>query len=154
MQLGMQRFPMISWTRSKRVGDQSHQLPRIPLLDEIGACSPARGSKLGWLISEGIQGERHVFELKLRVEMPSRTDERHNVCTLYWSRGGVRPLSIVDSADVRTCLVSSKYGRKIIEGAFTLGMHLCGSCVLYLHCWRGTEDWPRNPCEVISHEYS
>ena len=145
---------MISWTRSKRVGDQSHHLPRIPLLDEIGALSPARGSKLGWLIGEGIQGERHVLELKLTVEMPSRTDERDSVCTLYWSRGGVRPLSIVDSADVRTCLVSSKYDRKIIEGVLTLGMHLCGSRVPYLHCWRGTEDWPRNPCEVISQEYS
>ena len=79
------------------------------------------------MISEGIQGERHVLELKLTVEMPSRMDERHNLYTLYWSRGGVRPLSIVDSADVRTCLVSSKYGRKRIEGALTLGMHLCGS---------------------------
>ena len=95
-----------------------------------------------------------MFELKLTVKAPSRTDERHSVCTLYWSWGGVRPLSIVASADVRTCVVSSKYGRKIIKGVPTLGMHLCGSCVLDLHCWRGTEDWPRNPCEVISHECS
>ena len=145
---------MISWMRSKRVGDQSHHLSCIPLLDEIGALSPARGSKLGWLIGEGIQGERYVFELKLTVEMPLRTNERHNVCTLYRSRGGAGPLSIVDSADVRTCLVSSKYGRKMIEGVLTLGMRLCGSCVLYLLCWRGTEDWPCNPCEAISHEYS
>ena len=89
------------------MGDQSHQLPCIPLLDKIGALSPDRCSKLGWVIGEGILGERHVFELKLTVEMLSRTDERHNVCTLYWSRGGVRPLSIVDSADVQTCRVSS-----------------------------------------------
>ena len=95
--------------RSRRVGDQFHQLPRIPLSDEIGAWSPTCGSKLSWLIGESIQGERHVFELKSTIEMPSRMDERHNVCTLYWSQGGVRPLSIVDSADVWTCLVSSKY---------------------------------------------
>ena len=91
------------------MGDQSHQLPHIPLLDEIGTLSPARGSKLGWLIGRGIQGERHVFILVLTFEMPSRTDERHNVCTLYWSWGRVRPLSIADGADVQTCLVSSKY---------------------------------------------
>ena len=91
------------------MGDQSHHLPHIPLLDEIGALSPACGSKLGWLISKGIEGERHVLEVKLTVEMPSRMDKCDNVCTLYWSQGGVRPLSIVDSADVQTCLVSSKY---------------------------------------------
>ena len=45
-----------------------------------------------------------MFELKLTVEMPSRTNERHNVCIMYWNRGGVRSLSIVDSADVRTCV--------------------------------------------------
>ena len=145
---------MASWTRSKRVGDQSHHLPRIPLSDEIGALSPACGSKLGWLIGEGVQGERHVLELKLIVGMPSRMDERHNVCTLYWSQGGVRPLSIVDHADAQTCLVASKYDGKIREGVLTLGMHLCGTRVPYLHCWRGIEDWLRNPCEVISHEYS
>ena len=152
MQLVSHDFMNAKWEGGRSISSASHQPPRIPLPDEIGALSPARGSNLGWF--ECIQGERHVFELKLRIEMPSRTDERHNVCTLYWSRGGVRPLSIVDRADVRTCLVSSKYSRKIIEGVLTLGMHLCRSFVLYLLCWRGTEGWDRNPCEVISREYS
>ena len=33
---------------------------------------------------------------------------------------------------LRMCLVSSEYGRKIIEGVLTLKIHMCGSCVLYL----------------------
>ena len=59
---------MISWTRSGRVGDQSHQLPRIPMLDEVRSLSPARGNKLGWLIGHGILEERHTLELKLMDE--------------------------------------------------------------------------------------
>ena len=91
---------MISWTRSGRVGDQSHQLPCIPMLDKVGAFSPARGNRLSWLISENILGERHSFELKLMAEMDamlSRREGRHNVRTVHWSRGGVRPLTIVDN---------------------------------------------------------
>ena len=75
-----------------RSGDQSHQLPCIPMLDKVGAFSPARGNRLSWLISKNILGERHSLELKLMVEkdaMLSRRAERHNVRTLYWSRGRV-----------------------------------------------------------------
>ena len=92
--------PMISWTRRRGVGDQSHQLPCIPMLDKVGAFSPARGNRLSWLISENILGERHLFELKLMAEMDamlSRRAERHNMRTLYWSQGGVRRLTIVDN---------------------------------------------------------
>ena len=69
--------------------------------------------------------------------------------TLYWSQGGVRPLTIIFiNADVLR-LVSSEYGRKITKGMFTLKIHSCGSCVLYLFCWRGTEDRPCKPREDI-----
>ena len=129
---------MISRMRSGRVGDQSHQLPRIPLLEQVGTLSSVHGNKLGWLVGKGILGERHGFELKLIVEMdaiPSRRAERHNVRTLYWGRGGVRPLTIADNINImRTCLVSLEYGRKKIEGVgqklLTLKVHLCGNRVL------------------------
>ena len=83
-----------------RVGDPSHQLPHIRLPEEVGTDSPDRGNKFGWLIGEGILGERHTFELKLIVEIDETTTRRvecHNVRTLYWSRGGVRPLTIEDN---------------------------------------------------------
>ena len=64
-------FPMISWTRSRRMADQSHHLPRIPLSDEIGALSPARGSKLNWLIGEGIQGARRKARVRIEIDSQS-----------------------------------------------------------------------------------
>ena len=107
------------------------------MLDKVGAFSPARGNRLSWLISENILGERHSFELELMVEMDamlSRRAEHHNMRTLYWSQGGVRPLTIIFINGDLLRLVSSEYGRRITKGVFTLKIHSCGGCVLYLFC--------------------
>ena len=82
----------------------SRQLPRISLLHESenGLILVVTSSAV---IGEGILGERSAFELKLMVGMNAmllriRRAQRHNVSKLYWNWGGVRPLTIVDNADV------------------------------------------------------
>ena len=102
MRLGMRHVSHDFMDAKWEGWDQSHQLPYIPMLDQVGAFSPARDNRVSWLISENILGERVSSELKLMVEMDamlSRRAERHNVRTLYWSRGGVRPLTIVDNTN-------------------------------------------------------
>ena len=62
-----------------RVEGQPHQLPHIPSLDEVGTLPLVFGNKLGWLIGEGVLGERHAFEPKLMVEMDAMPSEGRNV---------------------------------------------------------------------------
>ena len=72
-------YPMISWTRSGRVGDQYHQLSRISLLDDVGELSPASSLTIVDNINADGSG---VFRIRLNDKRGSAHSYDALVCKL------------------------------------------------------------------------